>query len=253
MTERRSNGGPEGFVGAAPHVAEVRATPAPTQARLLQAAERLFAERGIDAVSLREITRQSGARNAIALQYHFTDRAGVLAAIVAKHEPGIEAARHALLDEYEASTRAAAGAGASPAGPGLRPLAAALVRPLAAKLVDPDGGPEYLRIQADLLSRPRPVIGDRWRTGPGNSMFRWRAMVDPFLAEESIRLHRRFTAVLHTAVELGRRAASGPHADDRLFVSHLIDVVTAILGGPVSDETRRLIRSRSRRRPVRAS
>jgi len=211
-----------------------------TQARLLTAAERLFAERGIDAVSLREITRESGARNAIAVQYHFSDRAGVLAAIVAKHEPGIEAARHALLDEYEA------GAGAE-----LRPLAAALVRPLAAKLSDADGGPEYLRIQADLLSRPRPAVGNRWRDDPTNSLFRWRALVDPFLDEESVRLHRRFTALLHTAVELGRRAGSGPHADDRLFVSHLIDVVTAILGGPVSDETRRL--SRSRRKPAKAS
>jgi AcrR family transcriptional regulator len=211
-----------------------------TRARLVEAAERLFAERGIDAVSLREITRESGARNAIAVQYHFTDRAGVVAAIVAKHEPGIEAARHALLDGYEN-------------GPAdeLRPLAAALVRPLAAKLSDPDGGPEYLRIQADLLSRPRPAVGDRWRTDPTNSLFRWRALVDPFLAEESVRLHRRFTAVLHTAVELGRRAASGPHADDRLFVSHLTDVVTAILGGPVSDETRGLIRSR--RKPAKAS
>ena len=209
-----------------------------TRARLLEAAERLFAQRGIDAVSLREITRESGARNAIAVQYHYTDRAGVLAAIVAKHEPGIEAARHALLDEYEAGGRAGAGAAAR-----LRPLAAALVRPPAAKLADPDGGPEYLRIQADLLSRPRPVLGDRWHSDPTNSMFRWRALVDPFLDEE---VFSRLTALLHTAVELGRRAASGPHADDRLFVSHLTDVVTAILGGPVSDETRRLIRSRRR-------
>jgi len=207
---------------------------------MIVAAERLFAERGIDAVSLREITRESGARNAIAVQYHFRDRAGVVAAIVAKHDPGIEAARHALLDGYEAGAAA-----------GLRPLAAALVRPSAAKLSDPDGGPEYLRIQADLLSRPRPAVGDRWRSDPANSMFRWRALVDPFLDEEAVRLHRRFTAVVHSAVELGRRAASGPHADDRLFVSHLIDVVTAILGGPVSDETRRLIRSR--RKPARAS
>lgn len=225
-----------------------------TRARLVEAAERLFAERGIDAVSLREITRESGARNAIAVQYHFTDRAGVVAAIVAKHEPGIEAARHALLDGYEARVSAGDRSGAgngTPATDDLRPLAAALVRPLAAKLSDPDGGPEYLRIQADLLSRPRPAVGDRWRTDPTNSLFRWRAMVDPFLAEESVRLHRRFTALLHTAVELGRRAASGPHADDRLFVSHLTDVVTAILGGPVSDETRRLIRSR--RKPAKAS
>jgi AcrR family transcriptional regulator len=217
-----------------------------TRARLLAAAERLFAERGIDAVSLREITRESGARNAIALQYHFTDRAGVVAAILAKHEPAIEAARHALLDEYEASV--ATGAGAD-----LRPLAAALVRPLAAKLSDPDGGPEYLRIQADLLSRPHPALGERWRTDPTHSMFRWRALVDPFLDADSVRLHRRFTALVHTAVELGRRAASGPHADDRLFVSYLVDVVTAILGGPVSEETRRLLRSRSRRTPARAS
>jgi AcrR family transcriptional regulator len=213
-----------------------------TQARLLRAAERLFAERGIDAVSLREITRESGARNAIALQYHFTDRAGVVAAIVAKHEPGIEAARHTLLDEYEATGRTE-----------LRPLAAALVRPLAAKLPDPDGGPEYLRIQADLLSRPLPALGDRWRTDPTNSMFRWRALVDPFLDADAVRLHRRFTAMLHTAVELGRRAASGPHTDDRLFVSYLVDVVTPILGGPVSEETRRLMRARPRRSRARAS
>jgi AcrR family transcriptional regulator len=223
-----------------------------TRARLLQAAERLFAERGIDAVSLREITRESGARNAVAVQYHFTDRAGVLAAIAAKHEPGIEAARHTLLDGYEAGV-GVAGVARAGGEPHLRHLAAALVRPLADKLADPDGGPEYLRIQADLLSRPHPTLGDRWRTDSANSMFRWRAMVEPYLDADSVRLHRRFTAVLHTSVELGRRAASGPHPDDRLFVSYLTDVVTAILGGQVSEETRRLLRARPRRKPARAS
>lgn len=206
-----------------------------TRDRLLEAAERLFAERGIDAVSLREINRESGARNAIAVQYHFTDRSGVVAAVMAKHEPGIEAARHALLDELEAGG----------AERGVRPLAAALVRPLAAKLADPAGGPEYLRIQADLLSRPRPALGDRW-LDPAHSLYRWRALIEPLLSEEAVRLHRRFTAMLHSTVELGRRAAGGPHPDDRLFTSHLIDVVTAILAGPVSEETRRLMRPRRR-------
>lgn len=205
-----------------------------TKARLLAAAERLFAERGVDAASLREINRSSGARNAVAVQYHFADRSGMVAAVLAKHTPGIEAARHALLDAYEAEAR-----------PDLRTLTAALVRPFAAKLADPAGGPEYLQILADLLNRPRPAVGPGPFDDPAMSLHRWRALVDPFLDEDAVRLHRRFTAVLHTAVELGRRARSAPHTDDRLFVSHLIDVVTAILGGPASDETRRLARRSS--------
>jgi hypothetical protein len=42
-------------------------------------------------------------------------------------------------------------------------------------------------------------------------------------------------------VEFARRARSGPHTDDRLFTSHLVDQVTALLGGPLSEETRRLV------------
>ena len=58
-----------------------------TRPNLVAAAEQLFAERGVDAVSLREIARQAGTRNVMAVQYHFADRAGVLAAIAAKHLP----------------------------------------------------------------------------------------------------------------------------------------------------------------------
>lgn len=67
---------------------------------LIQAAERLFAERGSDAVSLREITAAAGATNASAIQYHFGDRRGLIRAVLAKHDAAIEARRHALLDQY---------------------------------------------------------------------------------------------------------------------------------------------------------
>ncbi|MBA3908121.1 MAG: helix-turn-helix transcriptional regulator, partial [Pseudonocardiales bacterium] len=80
-----------------------------TRDKLLSAAEQLFAERGVDAVSLREITRAAGARNVIAVQYHFEDRAGVLTAILAKHLPDVDARRHALLDGIEAEIDAGAG------------------------------------------------------------------------------------------------------------------------------------------------
>jgi AcrR family transcriptional regulator len=223
-----------------------------TRARLLATAERLFAERGVDAVSLREISRESGAKNAIALQYHFDDRAGVVKAIVDKHLRDVDARRHAILDEYEADGTTGASRDARAPDPRVRQLAAALVRPLAAKLADADGGREFLQIYADLLNRPDPITATVEPGQPnGDSLARWRTMVEPLLAEDAARLHRRFTAILHSVIELSRRARSGPHTDDRLFTSYLIDVVTAILAAPVSDETRRLAneRDRARRRP----
>ena len=216
-----------------------------TRARLITAAEKLFAERGIDGVSLREINRASGARNAVAVQYHFEGRDGVVRAIIAKHRPAVEAFRHELLDEYEAAGVA-----------DLWALAGCLVRPLAAKLADADGGPEYLRIHAELVNatttaeRPAATSSD-----PRDSIQRWRMLVGPFLGEDAERLHRRFTAIRFSAAEIGRRATFGPRHDDRLFVSHLIDLVTALLVAPSSEETLRLAdakdAARRRRRPGR--
>ena len=217
----------------------------PTRARLIAAAEQLFAAHGIDGVSLREINRASGARNAIAVQYHFEDRAGVVRAILQKHQPDVDARRHAMLDEYVAAPI-----------PSLRTLAAALVQPSAAKLADRDGGPAYLQILSYLINRPDAGTETAPADDAADSIQRWRALLEPLLEQDALRLHRRFIAIRFTAVELGRRAASGPHADDRLFVSHLIDLVTALLGAPVSEETIRFAddrdahRDRRRRSPV---
>lgn len=203
-----------------------------TRDNLLVAAERLFAEHGVQAVSLREIARSAGAKNVIAVQYHFADRDGVLQAILDKHLPDVEARRHALLDLLDLLE--------SEPDPAVRPLAGALVRPLAAKLTEADGGPAFLRVYAELLNRPRPPVAlladARYR-----SLQRWHDLLQPLLDPAAARLHPRQTAVVYTAVELARRAAAGPHTDDRLFTSHLVDVVAAILTAPVSDETRRLV------------
>ncbi|MFP3905532.1 MAG: helix-turn-helix domain-containing protein [Acidimicrobiales bacterium] len=200
--------------------------------RIVTAAEGLFAAHGIGAVSLREINREAGAKSASAVQYHFDDRAGVLKAILAKHRPDIESRRHAVLDHCESAGEL-----------DLRTLAAALVRPLASKLADADGGPEYLQINAELVNKPRPLVDPR-SSNPADSIDRWRMIVEPLLDPEAVRLHRRFTAIRFTAAELGRRAATAPHTDDRLFVEHLIDLTTALLAAGVSDETRRLAADR---------
>lgn len=215
--------------------------PEATGRRLVAAAERLFAERGIDGVSLREINTAAGQRNATALQYHFTDRAGLLGAVLAKHHPEIEARRHQLLDEYESR-------GELPEAEARRALAAALVRPMAAKLADPDGGRSYLRIMEQLVHRPD--LATLWSgNDPHQSINRWRELVAPLLSEVALRrLHQRFMAIRVTYVELARRAAGPEGKDDRLFTSHLIDVVSAVLATEVSEETARLLGERDRER-----
>lgn len=207
-----------------------------TTDRLISAAEELFASHGIDGVSLREINRVAGAKNASALQYHFRDRDGLLDALMAKHRRDVEARRHAMLDAYEADGRR-----------DLRALAGALVRPMAAKLADEDGGPEYLQILADLMNRPRAIV-DPADADPSSSIHRWRQLVGQILDEDVTRLHRRYVSIRFSAVEIGRRARSGPHTDDRLFVSDLVDLVTGVLSAPLSDETRRLDAERPKAR-----
>ncbi|HMD52813.1 MAG TPA: helix-turn-helix domain-containing protein [Solirubrobacteraceae bacterium] len=204
-----------------------------TRDRLIAAAEELFAANGIEAVSLREIVRASGARNTTALQYHFGDRAGLVRAVLEKHHLDIDIRRHAMLDAYEAEGE-----------PDLWALAHALVGPLAAELADPDGGGAYLQILAELMNRRRPALDPAAFDDPEDSMFRWREMVAPLLSEEALRLHRRFVALRFAVVELARRADTAPHTDDRLFVSHLVDLVAALLSAPPSAQTLRLAGAR---------
>jgi AcrR family transcriptional regulator len=205
-----------------------------TRERLVDAAETLFAEHGIGAVSLREINRMAGAKNAVAVQYHFGDRDGILRAISAKHFPAVDARRHAMLDEYEAK-----------GAPDIRALAAALVRPLASKLDDRNGGLAYLQIYAELVNTPPTKTGGESTAATGrDSVQRWRVLVEPFIGDDAARLHRRFAVIRFSATEIARRARTGPHRDDRLFVSDLIDLVASMLSGPPSDETTRLMADR---------
>jgi AcrR family transcriptional regulator len=207
-----------------------------TRERLIDAAEVLFAEHGISGVSLREINRAAGAKNAVAVQYHFGDREGIVRAINAKHFPAIDARRHAMLDEYEAQNK-----------DDIRALAAAWVRPLASKLEDTEGGLAYLQIYAELMNllpALRDGASEGGRVKTVDSIQRWRLLVEPFLDDDAARLHRRYAVMRFSATEIGRRARSGPHRDDRLFVSDLIDMCTAMLGAPPSQETTRLMAER---------
>lgn len=206
---------------------------------LVTAAREVFAEQGIDTVSLREVARVAGHRNTNAVQYHFGDRAALLTAVVEPFEVQVGARRAALLDELERSPHQS-----------MHSLAAALVRPSAAMLESADGR-FHLRIMSEL-------IGDieRLRESLGSAdigIDRWDRLAKANMSDATFPLHRRYSAMSLCFNELGRRSANKRRPDHRLFVSDLVDLVTGVLEAAVSDETERLLEERDRNRPRRRS
>lgn len=214
---------------------------AATRARLIAVAERLFASRGVDGASLSEINRASGQRNANACQYHFGNKEGLLQAIVDKHVPAIAARRNALLDQYEAE--------------GTLNIAAtvhAWVTPVAEKLDDPDGGPEFILVNAQLtpahtLAILKPEGATLRAEGVGRLV---RAFDHAFdhalnhsLAELSLDLRRQRLLLasillfhgLADHIRLRERAPEhGADLDNALFVRSLKDAMVSLLASPPS-------------------
>jgi AcrR family transcriptional regulator len=73
---------------------------------MIEVAERLFAERGIDAVSSAEIIEAAGQRNKNAVQYHFGGKEGLVTAIAEYRSASLNARRSEMLGELRAQGRA---------------------------------------------------------------------------------------------------------------------------------------------------
>lgn len=70
-----------------------------TKTKMIDAAERLFSEKGVDAVQLREIIEAAGQRNTSALQYHFKSREGLVEAVFKRRMAPINKLRLSMLSE----------------------------------------------------------------------------------------------------------------------------------------------------------
>jgi AcrR family transcriptional regulator len=112
-----------------------------TRQQLINAAEKLFADRGIDNVSLVDISRTAGQKNRNALQYHFGDKAGLINAVLDKHSEGIALVRGERLDKLEDAEDY-----------GIADIIEVLVRPVAEMLTNDDGGVAYININSQLMS-----------------------------------------------------------------------------------------------------
>ena len=110
-----------------------------TRRHMIDAAESLFAEHGVDNVTMLDIARAAGQKNRNAPQYHFGDKAGIINAVLDKHSDLISLRRREMMEAI-----AARGA------PTLRDLVDAYVLPVALHVEDNPNGRAFLLINSQL-------------------------------------------------------------------------------------------------------
>jgi AcrR family transcriptional regulator len=200
-----------------------------TADKLLDAAARLFAERGIENASVAEIVRAAGQRNASAVIYHFGTRDDLLYAVLARHVPVLAQRRRELLDVARASGEA-------------RAAAEAIVRPVTELAQRGWRERAYLQIGSELagmLDRTTADIRDLLAETAGHEAWeRLRSLVsgvprDLWEERKSLCLVFVGRAAADRARELDRGATRLTLSEDR-FVSNLVDMVLGAMTAPAS-------------------
>ena len=156
-----------------------------TRELLMTAAERLFAEHGVAAVSARQIGEAAGQGNTAAVGYHFGTKTELVRAILRKHTADVERIRARMADEAELTEAAhaeAAHAGSSQAG--VRHWVSCLVRPATDHLAALGAPTWFARFGAQALNDPRL-----------RSLLMEEAGVTPAMARIHRGLNRRLAAL----------------------------------------------------------
>lgn len=120
-------------------------THGPTASAMLDAAERLFAFKTIEGVSIREIVRESGQSNSYALHYHFGSREALIGALMERRIRTLDAMRARRLDAWAAAGHA----------PQVHELIAMTIGVLADAVRRERWGCDYVQVAAQVLFSPQ--------------------------------------------------------------------------------------------------
>ena len=191
-----------------------------TRLALMRAAEQLFAQQGVDRVSLREIAIAAGQRNVSAATYHFGSKRELIEAILERHSvPVQDTWGPALAADTEHKL-------------GLHELIELLVRPMVAKIDDPDGGRCYLELSAELVaSRSFPMMGMRVASTPGTQEMAKRIAEHGADVPPMVRIMRstRLAGILFGSIgDYLRLINNGVEIPRELFVADLVNTMVAL-------------------------
>lgn len=206
-----------------------------TRQQLILAAERLFADRGIEGVSLREINLAAKQRNTSAAHYHFGSKDALIDAIFEFRRSEVGKRRDEMLDALEHEGRAG----------DVRALAEALVMPLAGEI---QRGPEagrYLEFLAHLFLTSPAQVGDILRKHQAAEE-RWISVASRALPQLPRRVlwTRLFLMGRHVVISLAvyqRRGLGVAEVGFEAYLSDMVDAVAGYLSAPPSERTLALL------------
>jgi len=211
----------------------VPALTASTQEQIVLAAERLFAERGVDGVSLRQIGSAAGSGNNSAVQYHFGTKEQLVRAIFEFRLPRLHEHRMRLVDRLRPHD--------------LRAWIECHTLPLVELADEPNS--HYVSFVGMLQHHGRL---DLFETMPEEHRAWARtiyAAIDDQLAgiPEPLRTDRITHALAYTvqaASDREQATSSGrPTLPFTVFTNDLIDGVVGLLAAPVSSATEAALRA----------
>ncbi|GAA4490250.1 TetR family transcriptional regulator [Rhodococcus olei] len=202
---------------------------------MIEAAERMYAERGIDGVSMRDVAAAAGQRNNSAVQYHFGGRDGLLLAVFRYRMADVNDARRRYLEEIDRQGR----------GDDLRALVEAGIRPLAEFLGSEPEGSHYARFIARVAPSVDFVGGALEEIRDANSevvarLVRTLGHLSRRVAYERVDL--MYNMVVSALAVYEQRRAEGLPVVQATFaetVDHLIDMAVGSLEAADSKAGRR--------------
>ena len=209
-----------------------------TRQQLLLIAERLFAESGIDGVSIRQIAVAARQRNPAAVNYHFGDKDGLVRAILESRAVPINKRRREMLDELVGSGVVT-----------VRSLAQAAVLPLASEL-DSDG--YYLGFLAQLARSHPDLLTNHTSAAFAEGVPQLIKALDSVGAAvpeplEHARDNFAISSLPAVLADYQRAKRQGQRdlVPQALFVSYLVDLFVAINTAELSPTTIELLKGTS--------
>ena len=200
-----------------------------TRVMLMEVAERLFATRGIEAVTLREIQEAAGQANTSVIRYHFGSRDELIRALITHRQNRLGALRQKMLAQMRAERKEA-----DP-----RAVVWLIVRPMVDSI---KAGEMFAPFLARLAEDPR-AKSDLWPDHVDDDWAQERIeeLVEAALQDMPPRVRRGRTFQLYTSVVnvLAESARTGRLGDAQLH--NYVDGWVGLLTAPVSYETRGLL------------